>query len=183
MLQIPKPVIEIWEKYRLDGEVRRHCIKVAEVALKIADSVEKNGVKVGRDAILMGALLHDIGRAITHDPFLHFIKSAEILKKEGFDEKIVRIAERHFSAGLDKHDAEKLGLPPRDYMPETLEEKIVSFADNIVFGDREGSFNDFMRRLDEIDKRDGKLKWLTEKTRFRALKIKEEIEKLSGLKF
>ncbi|RLI76760.1 TIGR00295 family protein [Archaeoglobales archaeon] len=179
----PKQVIELWDKYGLNDEVRRHCIKVAEVALKIADSVEKNGVSIDKEAVLVGALLHDIGRVITHNPFLHFIKSAEILRKEGFDEKIVRIAERHFSAGLDEQDAEKLGLSPKNYMPETLEEKIVSFADNLVFGDKEGSFSDFMKRLDEIDRKNGKLKWLTEKTRVRALKIKEELEALSGLRF
>lgn len=176
-------VIKLWEKYKLSEDVRKHCIKVAEVALKIADGVEKNGTSIDKNAVLIGALLHDIGRAVTQDPFLHFIKSAEILRKEGFDEKIVRIAERHFSAGLDKEDAKKLGLLPKNYMPETLEEKIVSFADNLVFGDKQGNFNDFMRRLDEIDKKDGKLKWLTEKTRIRALKIKEELEELSGLLF
>jgi len=183
MLQIPEQVIELWEKYGVDEEVKRHCIKVAEIALKITDSMEKNGVKVDKNAILIGALLHDIGRAITHDPFLHFIKSAEILKKEGLDNKIVKIAERHFSAGLDKHDAEKLGLPPKDYIPETIEEKIVSSADNIVYGNKESNSDNFIRRLDEIDRKNGELKWLTEKTRIRVFKIKEEIEELSGLKF
>ncbi len=175
-------VKKLWDKYKLSEDVRKHCMKVAEVALKIANSIESD-VGIDKNAVLIGALLHDIGRAVTNDPFLHFIKSAEILRKEGFDDKIVKIAERHFSAGLSKEDAKKLGLPIKNYMPESLEEKIVSFADNLVFGDKEGKFEDFMKRLDEIDKRNGKFKWLTEKTRKRALKIKEELEKLSGLKF
>ncbi len=175
-------VKKLWDKYKLSEDVRKHCMKVAEVALKIANSIESD-VGIDKNAVLIGALLHDIGRAVTNDPFLHFIKSAEILRKEGFDDKIVKIAERHFSAGLSKEDAKKLGLPIKNYMPESLEEKIVSFADNLVFGDKEGKVEDFMKRLDEIDKRNGKFKWLTEKTRKRALKIKEELEKLSGLKF
>ena len=175
-------VKKLWDKYKLSEDVRKHCMKVAEVALKIANSIESD-VGIDKNAVLIGALLHDIGRAVTNDPFLHFIKSAEILRKEGFDDKIVKIAERHFSAGLSKEDAKKLGLPIKNYMPESLEEKIVSFADNLVFGDKERKFVDFMKRLDEIDKRNGKFKWLTEKTRKRALKIKEELEKLSGLKF
>jgi len=175
-------VKKLWDKYKLSEDVRKHCMKVAEVALKIANSIESD-VGIDKNAVLIGALLHDIGRAVTNDPFLHFIKSAEILRKEGFDDKIVKIAERHFSAGLSKEDAKKLGLPIKNYMPKSLEEKIVSFADNLVFGDKERKFVDFMKRLDEIDKRNGKFKWLTEKTRKRALKIKEELEKLSGLKF
>lgn len=175
-------VKKLWDKYKLSEDVRKHCMKVAEVALKIANSIESD-VGIDKNAVLIGALLHDIGRAVTNDPFLHFIKSAEILRKEGFDDKIVKIAERHFSAGLSKEDAKKLGLPIKNYMPKSLEEKIVSFADNLVFGDKEGKFEDFMKRLDEIDKRNGKFKWLTEKTRKRALKIKEELEKLSGLEF
>lgn len=174
---------KIWDKYDLDEDVRRHCAKVAELALEIAKKIKDRGHDVKIEAVYLGALLHDIGRAVTHDPFQHFIKSAEILKKEGFDEKIVKIAERHFSAGLKAEEAQKLGLPPKDYIPETIEEKIVSFADNLVFGDKIGSFDEFLKRLDEIDRHNPEFKWLTETTRKRARKIKEEIENLSDLKF
>ncbi len=133
-MEIPEDVLRLWDKYKLDESVRRHCLTVARIALKIAEKIRKNGHEVDLDAVLKGALLHDIGRAITHDPFQHFIKSAEILRKEGVNEKIVRIAERHFSAGIDADDARKLGLLPKNYMPETLEEKIVSFADNLAMG-------------------------------------------------
>jgi len=68
-------------------------------------------------------------------------------------------------------------------MPETLEEKIVSFADNLAMGDREGTFEDFMKRLDEIDRKNPEMRWLTDRTRERARKIKEELERLSGLVF
>lgn len=182
-MNIPEEVVELWNRYNLHESVRRHCITVAGIARKIAEKISSNGHQVDTDAVVRGALLHDIGRAITNDPFLHFIKSSEILRKERVEEKIVRIAERHFSAGLSADEAKKLGLEPKDYLPETLEEKIVSFADNIAMGDREGKFEDFLRRLDEIDRMNPEMKWLTEKTRERAKIIKEELERLSGMTF
>jgi uncharacterized protein len=175
---VPSRVVEVWDKYNLPENVRRHCIKVAEVATRIARAMKSRGVDVDEDAVLMGALLHDIGRAITHEPFQHFVLSGEILRKEGFDEKIVRIAERHFSAGITKEEAEILGLPPKSYMPESLEEKIVCFADNIVFGDTEVTFEDYMQKLDRIAERDIEHAWLVERTKERAIKLKEEIESL-----
>lgn len=178
-MKIPEDVLRLWDKYKLDESVRKHCITVAEIAMKIAENIEG----VDKDAVLRGALLHDIGRAITHDPFQHFIKSGEILRKEGVDERIVKIAERHFSAGLTADEAEKLGLEPKDYLPKTIEEKIVSFADNLAIGDRQGGFCDFMKRLDEIDRKNPELQWLTDRTRERAKKIREELERISGLKF
>ncbi len=182
-MNIPPDVLRLWDKYKLSEPVRKHCVTVAKIALKIAENIKKNGYDVDIDTVLKGALLHDIGRALTHDPFWHFIKSAEILRNEGVDERIVRIAERHFSAGLTAEEAQKLNLPPKNYMPETLEEKIVSFADNLAMGDRQGKFEEFMKRLDEIDRKNPDLSWLTAKTRERARKIKEELEELSGLRF
>lgn len=182
-MQVPEIVKRIWEKYGLEENVRRHCIAVANLALKIAENVENNGYIVDKDAVFLGALLHDIGRAITHDPFQHFLKSAEILRVEGVEEKIVKIAERHFSAGITAEEARKLGLPEKNYLPESLEEKIVSFADNITFGSKNVDFESFIRRLDKIDAGNPDLRWFTEATRVRAREMKEEIERLSGMKF
>ena len=180
---VPKLVEEIWEKYGLEKSVREHCKKVAELALKIAETAERNGLKLDKEAILLGALLHDIGRAITHDPFKHFLISAEILKREGLDGKIVKIAERHFSAGITAEEAKKLGLPEKDYLPETLEEKIVSFADNLTFSSEIRDFKSFLERLDKVDSERPDLKWFTDETRKRAFKMKEELEKITGMNF
>ncbi len=163
-------VYKIWDKYKLAENVRRHCMKVSEVALKIANRFE-----VDKNAIKLGALLHDIGRAITHG-LEHFIYTGEILRREGFDEKIVRIAERHFACGIKKDEAKKLGLNvDRDYMPETLEEKIVCMADNLVEGDSEISFEHFMKKLEKLKREKPETAWFTEKTIERALKLKEEL--------
>ena len=183
LMRIPNNVEELWNKYNLHERVREHCKAVANLSVRIAKEVKRRGHDVDVNAVLLGALLHDIGRAISNDPFQHFLRSAEILRREGFDEKIVRIAERHFGAGISEEDAKKLGLPVKSYMPETIEEKIVSFADNLVFGSKIKSFYEFIQRLNEICNRAPNLKWFTEKTKVRAERLKREIEELSGLKF
>lgn len=168
----------IWDKYDLPEDVRRHSKKVSEVAQEIA-------LKTGADTEIVreGALLHDIGRAVTHDPFYHFIASGEILRKEGYEEKVVRIAERHFASGMTAEEAKEFNLPPGDYVPHTLEEKIVSLADNIVFGDKRATFDQFLKRLDELEAKEKEKAWFTQRTRKRAEEIRKELEKLSGLKF
>jgi len=181
-VKVPEDVLEVWDKYGLPENVRRHCIKVAEIAKRIAENIRRNGIEVDVDAVVRGALLHDLGRAITHEPFEHFIITGELLRKEGFDEKIVRIAERHFSAGVDEEDARRLGLRVvKNYMPETLEEKIVCYADKVTRGDSEITFEDFLRRLDELEREHPETAWFTEKTRERILKIREELERLGGI--
>jgi len=79
-VDILEDVLKIWEKYHLKENIRRHCIKVMEVALKISKHI--SGIDV--DSVKIGALLHDIGWAVTDDPFKHFIKGAEILRREVF---------------------------------------------------------------------------------------------------
>lgn len=169
---------KVWDKYGLPEKVRKHCEKVSEVAEEIA-------LKTGADIEMVreGALLHDIGRAVTHDPFHHFIASGEILRKEDYDERVVRIAERHFSSGMTAEEAKEFNLPPGDYMPHTLEEKIVSLADNLVFGDERATFDQFLKRLDELEEQEKDKAWFTERTSKRAKEIRKELEELSGLKF
>ena len=172
-MEIPEIVLKIWDKYNLQENVRRHCIKVAEVALKIAENLKDRYVDI--EAVKVGALLHDIGRAITHG-IEHFVYTGDILRREGLDEKIVRIAERHFSCGITREEAKKLGINiDRDFIPETIEEKIVCMADNLVRGDKETSFEDFMSRLEDLKRRYPETAWFTEKTIERALKLKEEL--------
>lgn len=111
--------------------VINHSKKVAEKALEISKNF-----KVDRTLIREAALLHDIGRCKTNS-IQHGIIGAKILKERGYPENIIKIVERHIGAGIPKDEAILLGLPPKDYIPITLEEKIVAHADNLINGEEE----------------------------------------------
>jgi uncharacterized protein len=101
--------------------------------MKMAKKAIENGSKLDLSLVSIGAMLHDIGRSKTHG-IRHAIEGAKIAEERGFSLEVVRIIERHIGAGLNAKEAEKLGLPKKDYIPKTLEEKIVAHADNLVDG-------------------------------------------------
>lgn len=94
---------------------------------------DKTGLDIDLDLIENGALLHDIGRIKTHT-IKHAVVGAEILENLNFPSEIVNITIKHIGAGIPQDEAKILGLPPGDYMPRTLEEKIVAHADNLING-------------------------------------------------
>ena len=123
---------------------------MAKIALKIARRLKKKGFSVDLEIVEIGALLHDIGRSKTHTVH-HAIVGAKIAKQRGLPEPIVRIIERHVGGGITAQEAEKLGWPVKDYIPETLEEKIVCYADKLVEGNKEVPVEVTIRKLaDEL---------------------------------
>jgi uncharacterized protein len=106
------------------------------VMLKAADLLLNFRGKADSDLVKAGAILHDVGRSKTSG-IKHAIIGAEILRDNQFPPEIVNIVERHIGAGITKDEAEIMGLPPKDYLPTTLEEKIVAHADNLVHRTRE----------------------------------------------
>ena len=118
--------INLLKKTGCTDEVISHSEAVRDVAVKIAKAAGAN-----ISLVESGALLHDIGRSKTHG-ICHAIEGAKIIKKLGLSEKIVRIVERHIGAGLPAKEAKKLGLPAKNYIPITLEEKIVCHADSLI---------------------------------------------------
>jgi uncharacterized protein len=112
-----------------------------------------------------GAMLHDIGRGITHS-IQHAQAGADLLRKKGFPEDIVRIVECHTGAGLTAEECTGLGLEARDCMPKTIEEKIVAHADNLMAG----------TRLMTIDECLEKAAHLPEEARRRMAELSQEVE-------
>ncbi|MEK7479222.1 MAG: HD domain-containing protein [Patescibacteria group bacterium] len=92
-------------------------------------------------------MLHDIGVTTVNAPQLgatgalpyirHITEGGRILREEGLP-RHARVAENHTGVGLFADDvlSHKLDLPAQDYVVETLEEKIISWAD-IFFKKRE----------------------------------------------
>ncbi len=124
-------------------EIIAHSILVSEKACAIARHVNIN---YDYELIRLGGLLHDIGRSKTHG-IEHALVGADIARSYGFSEEIIRIIARHIGAGITAQEAERLGLPKKDYLPLTPEEKIVSYADNLTCGVRELSFAAALERF------------------------------------
>lgn len=132
MKKIDKMEIELLEKENTPENVIEHCKAVYNKAMKIAANFDN----VDEDLIRKGSLLHDIGRSRTHG-IKHAIEGVEIARGYGYPQDVLNIIERHIGAGITAEEAEKLGLPKKSYVPQTLEEKIVAHADNLVSGSEE----------------------------------------------
>ncbi|MFX1590446.1 MAG: HD domain-containing protein, partial [Promethearchaeota archaeon] len=130
-------------------------------------------VDVNKDLIEIGAILHDIGRAKTHG-FEHALIGGKILKERGFSNNLVRICETHILGGLDKEDAIKVGLPEKNYLPISLEEKIICLADKHMAGTYEVSIE---QRFEKWFSKYGKTDLLI-KSKKRIEKIQEELKAL-----
>ncbi|MGV8108707.1 HDIG domain-containing metalloprotein [Methanospirillum sp.] len=134
-----------------DDGVIAHCRVVRDVAVRIANGIEKAGTQVDIDLVAAGAIIHDIGRSQTHG-MDHADVGGCICRSLGFDEQICLIVERHIGAGLRAAEREGFGLLPVDRIPETIEEKIVAHADNLVKGTRVLNQQEFESALDRFDR-------------------------------
>lgn len=122
----------------LEALLIRHSRQVAGRALTIA--VSHPEWQLDLQFLYEVAMLHDIGILQTNaegilckgtEPYIcHGRLGAEILRQEGMDLH-ARVAERHTGTGLTAQQItlRKLPLPAMDFVPETLEEQIVCYAD------------------------------------------------------
>jgi uncharacterized protein len=78
------------------------------------------------------------------------VAGVDIARRLGFSDRLVHIIERHIGAGITATEAVRLGLPRKDYLPLTTEEKIVSYADNLISGTREMPFYEALDRFKNI---------------------------------
>lgn len=116
----------------------RHSRDVADRALAIA----ARHPELGLDTVFLeeGAMLHDIGIFMTDapgifchgaDPYIrHGIDGAGLLRREGWP-RHARVCERHTGTGISRRQIREhnLPLPDRDFMPETMEEQVICYAD------------------------------------------------------
>lgn len=147
-----------------DKKVIAHCRAVCACAEEYAArcSLADPGL------VMQGALLHDIGRSVTHG-IGHAQAGADLLREMGFSEAIARIVECHTGAGLTADECTLLGLAPRDCMPQTPEEKIVTHADNLLAGTRRVTIDESI--ADAIH--------LPGKARHRMYRLANEVELLA----
>jgi len=135
--QLPskKKAIKLLFQNGCSARVVEHCKAVAKIATAIAKACKKKGLNVDVKLVEIGALLHDIGRSKTHSVH-HAVIGVEIAKSLKLPDPVIAIIERHVGGGITSEEAKKLGWSIKDYSPQTLEEKIVSYADKLIEGSK-----------------------------------------------
>lgn len=134
--------LQLLRKYNTPPQVIDHCKLVTEITKELIAGCNK----INNEIAIAGALLHDIGRSVTHSLY-HAIEGVKILEQEKINPKIISIVKKHIGTGITKEEAKKLGLPVDDYIPKTAEEIIVSYADNITCGSRRCSYQEALNRF------------------------------------
>jgi len=124
-----------------------HSLTVSQLAVEIADKLSRRGVKVNRQLVEVGAILHDIGRSKTSTVH-HGVIGAKMLRDRGLPEPVALIAERHVGCGIPREEAKRLGWPDKNYSPETIEEKIVAYADKLVKGGKKLTIKTAIRNME-----------------------------------
>ena len=128
--------------YPEDNELKNiyivHAMKVTELALEMARRHPE--LEIDLRFVEEAAMLHDLGIFLTDapriyccgsEPYLcHGYLGAELLRSHGY-ERHARVCERHTGTGLTKEQVVANGwnLPVKDFVPETIEEQLVCFAD------------------------------------------------------
>ncbi len=135
-----KQAVELLKKHSSSeksfANVLRHSQAVKSLALKIAG--RQTGKKIDKQLLRTAALLHDIGRFKCppwKNSAFHGLEGARILRKEKLP-RHARVAETHLGSGITKREAKKLGLPAKNYLPRTIEEKIICHADSLIAGSK-----------------------------------------------
>lgn len=123
--------------------------KLREILLTHSQSVTRRALQIvslhpelnlDRDFVAEAAMLHDIGIircdapsicCFGDEPYIrHGVIGSAMLRAEGFP-RHARVCERHTGAGLSKEEicGRDLPLPHSDFLPETLEEQVICYAD------------------------------------------------------
>lgn len=135
--------LDIIDKYySVNGELKQtlliHSRMVADRCLAIAHAHPELNLDI--HFLEEAAMLHDIGIFKTNAPSIfctgthpyvcHGFLGAELLRKEGFP-RHARVCERHTGAGICSQEVKErnIPIPIQDYLPETLEEKVICYAD------------------------------------------------------
>ena len=118
-----------------------HSRQVANLAVALSQRLIDNGTPIDIEFVEEASMLHDIGMCRTDAPgiychgskpyILHGIEGRRMLDSIGLF-RHGRVCERHTGAGItaDEIIAQHLPIdPPRDLLPESLEEKVICYAD------------------------------------------------------
>lgn len=144
------PLVILTEYYPEENALRklllRHSEQVRDKALRILRECPFPERKADPGIVASGAMLHDIGIRCCNAPSIHCfgerpyiahgLAGGAMLREYGLRhgvdlERFARICERHTGSGLTAEEIRNrsLPLPEQDFLPETLEEKLICLAD------------------------------------------------------
>jgi uncharacterized protein (TIGR00295 family) len=146
MIPNAQQALALHRKYGSNDRIVSHGQACARISKLLSEKAAERGNVVNEEAVVAGALLHDIGRSQIQTVG-HGYVGAGLLEKEGVDPVVVEVVRRHVGAGISPGEAAALGFPPGDYIPRTLEQKIVGFADKMLDGDRARPFGEEVNRF------------------------------------
>lgn len=138
----PDECLVLLESSKVPPWVVEHSRMVAELAVRLARQVK--GARVGM--VEAGAWLHDWGRADSSGVD-HCYFGARRARQAGHNPDLQHIIASHVGAGLTRAEARRLGMPPGDYLPRTLEARLVAACDNLVYGSQRRTLNECTRDL------------------------------------
>jgi uncharacterized protein len=165
------PFVIIHKYYDPNSELYRllvtHSVLVTKKALEIATDFQTRHPETEIDLafITEAAMLHDLGiyrcdspkiLCFGNEPYIrHGIIGREILESEGLPRHAL-VCERHTGAGISQAEVvrQALPLPVRDYLPVSLEEKMICLADKFYSKTPHKLFRE--KRLSKIHEKLGK---------------------------
>jgi len=115
-----------------------HSVGVAILAIKISEKISKDeNCLVNKKIVEAGSLLHDIGISKTIDDLSpnHTTIGGEIARSHNYREEVARCIEDHEYCVWTKEEGKMVGMimNRESFRPETWEEKVVSYADHVLF--------------------------------------------------
>jgi uncharacterized protein len=138
--------IEILKQNRCPQSVINHCIAVTDFALQITHKLQERGLTVDLQLVEVGAILHDLGRSKSHGVD-HSLLGAQMAQDLGLSKPVINIIKRHVGAGITNEEAAALGWPEDVYIPQTLEEKVVCYADKRINHDEVVPIEEEVKKL------------------------------------
>jgi uncharacterized protein (TIGR00295 family) len=163
-----------------DG-IKEHSVVVKEIAMDFVKRIRGRdpNTKIDGRVVEAGALLHDIGRVKSH-ALDHGYRGYRILKEAKIDDRVARCALVHVLGGFTVDDIKK-EFPGNfkdeiniSLMPQTMEEKIVCFADKHAVGAMQVTVK---KRFSRWFKKHGKTPFLL-KSRYRIMQLDKDIKAL-----
>jgi len=146
-----KEIIALHNRYASSEDmfslVYDHCKIVRDIAIWCAGKIED---EVDIDLLEAICLLHDIGSySFMYDSYdrntyaQHALLGSKILESEGIDTTLCKAVETHVLMGLTKEEiaSSNLRLPERDFLPTSIEARLLCYADR--FHSKQPVFNSY----------------------------------------